>query len=537
MKKNDIITLNITAMSSEGAGIGRHEGLAVFVPMSAVGDELKVKILKVKSNCAFGKIEDILIPSPSRIDSDCEVFPKCGGCVYRHISYEEELKLKQQRVEDAVKRIGGVNMTPQPIVSDLKTTGYRNKAQYPVAQDGSVGFFANHSHRIIPCDSCNLQPDEFTRICEIFKFWMKTSGNAPYCEENGKGLIRHLYIRKAVVTGEIMVCLVINGDKVRAADRLVQDLKEELGESLKTVLLNINKKQTNVILSDKCVNLYGDGYIYDILCGVKIRISPLSFYQVNHDMAERLYEKAKEYASPKNKTVIDLYCGAGTIGLFMAKEAKSVIGVEIIPEAIEDAKFNANNNGITNTEFVCGDASNAAKLLAQKKIKPDVVIVDPPRKGCSAELLETIANDFCPEILVYVSCDPATLARDIKILDTLGYKLNEYTPFDLFPRTSHVETVALLSRQKVQEHIYFDVNVQDLPKTARTTATYPEIKAYVKDKYGLNVTSLNIAQVKEKHGFEKRENYNEGKDGHRAPNCPPEKEKAIEDAFKHFGML
>ncbi len=446
MKKNDIITLSITAMSSEGSGIGRYEGLAVFVPMSAVGDELKVKILKVRSNCAFGKIEELLSPSPSRIEPDCQVFSKCGGCVYRHISYEEELKIKRQRVEDAVKRIGGINMEANPIVSDNNTVGYRNKAQYPVAPDGSVGFFANHSHRIIPCDNCGLQPEEFSRIAQIFSYWMYTSGNPPYIEETGKGLVRHLYIRKAMATGEIMVCLVINGDKVVAAKRLVEDLKEELGESLKTVILNINKKKTNVILSDECVNLYGDGYIYDILCGVKIRISPLSFYQVNRNMAEKLYGKAREYAAPKGKTVLDLYCGAGTIGLSMAKEAKSMVGVEIIPEAIEDARFNAGQNGIDNTEFICGDAAEAAKKLAERNINPDVVIVDPPRKGCSEDLLITIAKDFCPDTLVYVSCDPATLARDLKILGTLGYNLKEYTPFDLFPRTSHVECVAQLCR-------------------------------------------------------------------------------------------
>ena len=446
MKKNEIIDLTITAMSSEGSGIGRYEGLAVFVPMTAIGDELKVKILKVKSNCAFGKIEKLITPSVSRIEADCPVFEKCGGCVYRHIAYEEELKIKQQRVEDAVKRIGGIELDANTIVSDRKSEGYRNKAQYPVADDGSVGFFANHSHRIISSNSCALQPEEFTRICEVFRFWMKTSGNAPYNEETGKGLVRHLYIRKAVVTGEIMVCLVINGDKVNAAKRLVDDLCAEIGENLKTVVLNINKKRTNVILSEECRQIYGDGYIYDILCGVKIRINPLSFYQVNHDMAERLYEKAKEYAAPKGKTVLDLYCGAGTIGLSMADEAKEIVGVEIIPEAIEDAKYNAAINNIENTEFICGDASVAAKALAEKRVKPDVVIVDPPRKGCSEELLNIISKDFAPDTLVYVSCDPATLARDVKILNELGYKLKEYTPFDLFPRTSHVETVALLVR-------------------------------------------------------------------------------------------
>lgn len=444
MKKNDIIKLDIDAISSLGSGIGRYEGLAVFVPLSAVGDSLKVRILKVKSNCAFGKIEEILTPSATRIDPDCAVFSKCGGCVYRHISYGEELAIKQKAVEDAVKRIGKVNLDAKPIVSNGKSYGYRNKAQYPVSANGGVGFFANHSHRIIECDDCRLQPEEFARICEIFTFWMHTSGNLPYNEETGKGLVRHLYIRKAVNTGEIMVCLVINGEKVNAAKRLVEDLQEELGDALKTVVLNINKNRTNVILSDKCVNLYGDGYIFDILCGVKVRLSPLSFYQVNHDMAESLYNKAAEYADVKDKTVLDLYCGAGTIGLSMAQSAKNIIGVEIIPEAVDDAVFNAENNGITNARFICSDAAEAAKTLAKEDIKPDVIIVDPPRKGCSEELLHIVANEFSPDRLVYVSCDPATLARDINILNTLGYSLIEYTPFDLFPRTSHVETVALL---------------------------------------------------------------------------------------------
>lgn len=446
MQKNDIIEFNITAMSSEGSGIGRYEGLAVFVPMTAVGDKLKVKILKVKSNCAFGKIEEIITPSVARTESDCEVFSKCGGCVYRHISYTEELKIKQQRVEEAVKRIGSVDMTANPIVfgADL---GYRNKAQYPVSENGTVGFFGPHSHRIIPCQNCNLQPEEFSRICNAFTAWFKTSGNSAYNEQTGKGLIRHLYIRKATVTGEIMVCFVVNGNSVNKIDSFESTLKKLLGEKLKTLVLNINKNKTNVILSDKCKAIYGDGYIYDVLCGNKIRINPLSFYQVNHDMAELLYKKAEEYASPEGKTVLDLYCGAGTIGLSMAEKAKKVVGVEIIPEAVEDAKFNAKNNNIQNAEFICGDAKEAAKQLAQKGIKPDTVIVDPPRKGCSAELLNTIANDFSPERLVYVSCDPATLARDIKILTELGYSLKEYTPFDLFPRTSHVETVALLRRK------------------------------------------------------------------------------------------
>lgn len=444
MKKNDIIKLDIDAMSSLGSGIGRYEGLAVFVPLSAVGDELRVKILKVKSNCAFGKIEEILVPSKVRCESDCVVFLKCGGCVYRHISYEEELKIKKQSVEDAIKRIGKVDLAAQPIVSNGKSYGYRNKAQYPVAENGNLGFFANHSHRIIENDFCPLQPKEFSDICEIFKNWVKSSNNSVYSEETGRGLLRHLYIRKGEITGDIMICLVINGNFINSPETLIEAIKARFGESFKTLVLNINKEKTNVILSDKCVNLYGDGYIYDILCGVKVRLNPLSFYQVNHDMAELLYNKAADYADVKDKTVLDLYCGAGTIGLSMAKDAKKIIGVEIIPEAVEDAEFNAVNNKITNARFICSDASDAAKTLAKEKIKPDVIVVDPPRKGCSEALLNTIAKDFSPDRLVYVSCDPATLARDINVLNGLGYALKEYTPFDLFPRTSHVETVALL---------------------------------------------------------------------------------------------
>ena len=447
MKKNDIIKLDIDAMSSQGSGIGRYEGLAVFVPMSAVGDSLRVKILKVKSNCAFGKIEEILTPSVTRCEPDCTAFSRCGGCVYRHISYEEELKIKQKSVEDAIKRIGKVDLDAQPIVSNNKPYGYRNKAQYPISENYSVGFFANHSHRIIESEECSLQPEVFADICEIFTMWAKESGNSVYSEETHKGLLRHLYIRKGEVTGEIMVCLVINGNSINSPETLVEALKDKLGDCFKTLVLNINKEKTNVILSDKCVNIYGDGYIYDILCGVKVRLSPLSFYQVNHDMAELLYKKAAEYAECDNKTVLDLYCGAGTIGLSMAQSAKKIIGVEIIRQAIDDARFNAENNQINNAEFICGDAKDAAKQLADKNIKPDVIVVDPPRKGCSSELLGTIANDFSPEKLVYVSCDPATLARDTNILNSFGYELKEYTPFDLFPRTSHCETVAKFTRK------------------------------------------------------------------------------------------
>ncbi len=537
MKKNDEFILDITDVTSEGSGVGKLDGMAVFVPLTTVGDVIKVKALKVKKSYAYGKTLEIVKPSSDRVEPDCAVFNKCGGCVYRHISYESEKRIKQNQVKEVIKRVGGVDLEPQPILSPKDTENYRNKAQYPVDICGKVGFFAFHSHRIIPCNQCALQPAIFEDILRCAEEWISEFGISVYNETSHKGLLRHIYLRFAEDTGEIMFTAVINGESLPFEKELVKMLRVVCGERLKSVQLNINKDKTNVILGKNCKVIFGEAFITDILCGVKVRLSPLSFYQVNRTMAEVLYKKAEEYAEPQGKTVLDLYCGAGTIGLSMATKAEQIIGVEIVPEAVDDAIFNAQNNGISNAEFICADATEAADKLAKRGIKADVVIVDPPRKGCSTELIDTIANKFSPERVVYVSCDPATLARDIKAFSENGYALNEYTPVDLFPRTAHVETVALLSRQKVDEHIYLDVNVQDLPKTTRTTATYPEIKAYVKDKYGLNVTSLNIAQIKEKHGFEKRENYNKGKDGHRVPNCPPEKEKAIEDAFKHFGML
>ncbi len=445
MKKNDLIELNITAMSSEGSGIGRYEGLAVFVPNTAVGDSCVVRILKVKSNCAFGKVESIITPSSDRKEIDCAAFPKCGGCVYRHISYEAEKRIKKQKVEDAVRRIGGASLAAETLVAG-EDCRYRNKAQYPVSKDYTVGFYRNHSHDIISSDDCALQPTLFRETTELFTQFISENNLSVYDEESGKGLIRHLYLRYAEVTDELMVAVVINGKELPNSGEFVSLLRENIGDRLKTVVLNINREKTNVILGEKCHTLFGEGHIFDILCGVRVRINPLSFYQVNRTMAEHLYEKAREYAAPEGKTVLDLYCGAGTIGLSMAKSAKSVIGVEIIPEAVKDAEFNAKNNGITNARFICSDAAKAALSLKNEGIKPDVVIVDPPRKGCSEELLATIANDFCPERLVYVSCDPATLARDIKILSPLGYELKEYTPFDLFPRTHHVETAALFLR-------------------------------------------------------------------------------------------
>ncbi len=446
MQKNDEIVLKIADFTNEGSGVGRYEGMAVFVPLTAIGDIAKVKILKVKKTYAYGKLLEIIESADSRIEADCPVFSKCGGCVYRHISYEAECEFKSKMVYEVIKRVGGVDLKPQKMLCADKTDAYRNKAQYPVSEDGRAGFYAFHSHRIIPCSTCALQPEIFAEILSATENWIEKYSISVYNEALHSGLLRHIYIREAKKTGEIMVTLVINGDNLPFSELLIADLKSVCGENLKSVQLNINKEDTNVILGKKCMVLWGEPYITDILCGVKVRLSPLSFYQVNRDMAERLYEKAAEYAEPSNKKILDLYCGAGTIGLSMAEKAESIIGVEIIPEAIEDAKFNALENNIENARFICADAAKAAQELAKEGIQPDVVIVDPPRKGCTPELIEVVANKFSPERVVYVSCDPATLARDIKIFSEKGYNLIEYIPVDLFPRTSHVETVAWLKK-------------------------------------------------------------------------------------------
>ncbi len=446
MLKNDEFIMEIVDVTNEGSGVGKVDGMAVFVPLTAVGDIVRVKALKVKKTYAYGKLMEIITPSKARIENDCPYFNRCGGCVFRHIGYDAELDLKQNKVYEVIKRIGGVDLKPQPILFD-ECDRYRNKAQYPLSENGGVGFYAFHSHRIIECEDCLLQPEIFSKITAEVSNFVKEYSISIYNEEKHKGLLRHLYIRRGANSGEIMVCFVINGDNLPKSEIITDRLKAICGDALKSVTLNINKNDTNVILGEKCVTIFGSDYITDTLAGVKVRLSPLSFYQVNTVMADKLYKKAAEYAKPEGKNIIDLYCGAGTIGLSMAKNAKSVIGVEIIEAAVKDAEFNAKENGIDNARFICGDAKTAAENLRKEKLKPDTVIVDPPRKGCDSELIKIISNEFCPERVVYISCDPATLARDIKIFGEEGYDLVEYTPADLFPRTSHVETVVCLKRR------------------------------------------------------------------------------------------
>lgn len=453
LKKNDIIPLTITSATAEGSGVGKTDGgMAVFVPLSAVGDTVKARILKVKKTYAFGKIEEIITPAPARIEPDCPHFAQCGGCVWRHISYEEECAVKQQKVVDAVQRIGGIGTVFQPIIPSEVTQRYRNKAQLPVgmAADGKtvMGFYAFHSHRIIDCDDCALQPEQFAEVMRLTRQFLARTPNDVYDERTGKGRLRHLYIRRGEITGELMVCYVVNGNGLKQEDLLVQMLREGL-PNLKTVVINSNREKTNVILGSKNRTIYGSGYITDVLCGLTFKISPFSFWQVNRAQAERLYAKAREYANlGGDEVLLDLYCGTGTIGLSMAQDCKELVGVEIIADAVRDAEHNAAVNSICNARFICSDAEAAAAQLAAEGVRPDVVVLDPPRKGCGEALVKTIGK-MNPKRVVYVSCDPATLGRDLKFFADNGYRTEEVTPVDMFPRTAHVESVALLSRESM----------------------------------------------------------------------------------------
>lgn len=539
MKKNDIVEIEITALSSECSGIGKKDGMVIFVPFSAIGDKLEVKILKVNKTYCYGKIERIITPSPDRVTPDCPVYTKCGGCSLRHINYEAQLRAKEQFVKDAFTRIGGLSPEFLPIIRNTNINGYRNKLQIPIGtdKDGNLiaGFYAFHSHRIVPCEKCLLQPDIFSKITADFLKISTGLNLTAYNETTHKGILRHLYLRKGYYSGEICLCIVVakNVPEIKIlSDRLLEKYPEIVSS-----VINVNSRDTNVILGDEEIVLTSKNYICDIMCKIAVNIAPKAFYQVNTPCAEQLYSSACDFAEPKGKTVLDLYCGAGTIGLSMARTAKKIIGVEIVPEAIENAKQNALANGITNCEFICADAAEAARILHSRSLRPDVIMVDPPRKGCGRDACEQIAAFSAPRI-VMVSCNAATAARDCAYFAELGYSTDKCVAVDMFSGTNHVECVILLS-QLPDEHIDIDIDLDELDLTsAECKATYPQIKAYVKEHTGLSVSSLYIAQIKEKCGMVKRINYNKPKsENSRQPNCPPEKEQAILDAFRHFKMI
>ncbi len=449
LKKNDLITVNIEGMTAEGSGVARHEGMAVFVPNAAPNDRLSVRIIKLSKNYAVGKIHQVITPGDGRIKPDCPSYPKCGGCTFRHLDYVEECRIKAQRVNDAMQRIGGVDIEVEEFIAADEPDRYRNKAQLPFGSEGNravFGFYAERSHRIIPFTDCKLQPEIFNAIAQAAANFINDTPNDIYDETTGKGRFRHLYIRRGFATGEIMVCAVVNANGLAREDEFIKRIRA-VSPEIKSIIINTNREKTNVIMGAKCRTAWGRDTISDILCGVKFEISPLSFYQVNRGQAEKLYDRGREYAGLTGKEVLfDIYCGTGTIGLSMAASAGSLYGIEIIPDAVENARKNAEVNGIDNAEFICADAAEGAKQLKERGISPDVVIIDPPRKGCSSEVVALI-NEMSPERVVYISCDPATLARDIARFAEFGWKAQKLTAVDMFPRTANVECVALLSKK------------------------------------------------------------------------------------------
>ena len=449
LQKNDLIPLTIHDITNEGSGVGRYDGMAVFVPGAAVGDVLTVRVVKVLKKYAYGIIHQIEQPASCRIEDDCPVSRQCGGCCLRHMDYEEEKRIKEGWVTEHFRRIGGIDVQPLPIEGSPAQTGYRNKAQYPVrlGDDGRVkiGFFAARSHRIVENLHCALQPDFFGDILTLVKDFLEEYKTPIYNEESHTGLVRHIFLRWGEKTGEVMVCLVIKGKSLPHQDVLVARLIEAF-PSIASVQLNHNTAKTNVILGQNCTVLYGKPTISDVLCGVQVELSPLSFYQVNRSGAEKLYSIGADFAELcGDELLLDLYCGAGTIGLSMANRVKEVIGVEIVAPAVENAIENAKRNNIKNARFFCDDAAGAARRLAAEGLRPDVIVLDPPRKGCEASLFDTIA-EMAPKKVVMISCNSATAARDAAILCQKGYRVDRLQAVDMFPRTYHVECVVRFTR-------------------------------------------------------------------------------------------
>lgn len=534
-------TARITGYTAEGLGVCRIDGCAVFVPNAIRGELYEISVTHVSRNSAHGKIDKILEKSPHRIPRACPAAKLCGGCQYQHMDYAEELSAKAQKVTDALNRIGGQHLEPVGITGAPEISGYRNKAQYPVAlKNGkpAAGFYQNRTHEVIPVRRCLILPEIFDKARDVVIRWAEEDCVSVYDEQTGRGLLRHIYLRRGTVTGEIMVCLVVNGDSLPRTNRLIHALQREI-PGLASVLLSVNRKNTNVVLGEEFRTLWGRDWIEDELCGFRFRLSPRSFFQVNHDQAQRLYEKAVELANLHGtETVLDLYCGTGTITLALSRQAGKAVGVEIIPQAIEDARQNAIRNGVENVEFFCADAKIAAERLCAEGAFPDVIVVDPPRKGLAAEVIDAMVQ-MAPARIVYVSCDPATLARDVKLLSEKGYALTHAEAFDLFPRTYHVETVVQLVRKNPDMTVDVTLNLEDADLTAaESKATYDQIKAYVLNTFSLRVTSLQIAQTKRKLGLPTSEHYNlSQKENQVIPQCPPEKEAAILEALRHFQMM
>lgn len=568
-QKNDHLTVEIEDMSNEGEGIGKVDGFTLFVKDTVIGDIAEVKIMKAKKHYAYARLEKLVKASVYRAEPECDFYRQCGGCQLQALRYEKQLEFKENKIRNNLIRLGGfeakyVDARMEPIVGMEEPWHYRNKAQYPVGTDKEgnpvTGFYAGRTHSIIANTDCALGAAENKEILEAVLAYMKENRIPAYDETTGKGLVRHVLIRKGFTSKEIMVCLIVNTDKnsLPQQDKLLEKLTKI--ENMTSISISLNREKTNVIMGKEIHTIWGSDTISDTIHvrdmqaegypftgkALTFSISPLSFYQVNPVQTEKLYSLALEYAGlTGQETVWDLYCGIGTISLFLAGSAKKVCGVEIIPQAIEDAKANAARNGIDNAEFFVGKAEEVlpafyAKQDAASEMRhPDVIVVDPPRKGCDTDCLDTMLK-MQPERIVYVSCDSATLARDLRILCDGGYEIQKIRGVDQFGMTVHVETVCLLSKlHEAKHHINVKVDMDELDLTsAETKATYKEIEEWVQEHYGFHVTNLNIAQVKQKHGIIERENYNKPKsENSRQPGTTPEKEKAITEALKYFKMI
>ena len=578
-EKNDELELDITDLGSTGEGIGKIDGYTLFVKDALIGDKVRVKVIKTKKNYGYARLLEIIKPSEFRVEPECPVARQCGGCQLQHCSYEKQLSWKEEKVANCLRRIGGVpvyteeeykkivagksdgsksventlNGTPiimEPILRMDRPVHYRNKAQFPVGydKDGNLvaGFYAGRTHSIIPQTDCLIQHECNKQIVETVLEFMKKYKVTAYDEKKNKGIVRHILTRVGKTTGEVMVCLIINAKKLPYPEEFVEMIRNcGINLEIKSITVNINREKTNVILGEKIETLYGHSYIEDYIGDIKYRISPLSFYQVNPEQTKKLYQTALEFADIKESEVVwDLYCGIGTISLFMAQTAAKVCGVEIVPQAIEDAKQNAELNHMANTEFFVGAAEDVVPTQYEKsggKLRADVVTLDPPRKGCDEKLLETVVK-MAPSRIVYVSCDPGTLARDVKVLVERGYEVKRVRACDMFGGSFHVETVVLLSqlKQKPDDYINVTIELDDMDITsAETKATYDEIKKYVfEHNAGMKVSNLYISQVKRKCGIEVGKNYNLPKnEDSRQPQCPEDKERAIVEALEHFKMI
>ena len=538
MEKNKTYRAEITGLTAEGAGVARIDGQVVFVPGVIPGETCEIKIDHVGRTCAYGSLVRVMEASPHRVEPECPYFGRCGGCVFWHMDYACELEQKKRRVQDALSRIGGVEFPDLQITGSESIYGYRNKVQFPVqAQNGKpvAGFYWAGSHAVIAIADCKIQPESANRAREAVLRWMEKENIAAYDERTYTGVVRHIYLRAASKDPKVLLCLIVNGKTLAKKEALVRTIREQVPE-VSGIVINYNTKKSNVILGDRFEALTGDVALEDTLLGLTFRLSPAAFYQVNHDQAERLYETAIEFAGLRGEeTALDLYCGSGTITLCLARHVKKVYGVEIVDAAIRDAKENAARNGISNAEFFCADAGEAAAKFARDGIKPDVIVIDPPRKGVSEDVIAAMAQ-MAPARIVYVSCDPATLARDVARLREKGYEARKAHCFDLFPRCAHVETVVLLSRET--NPLTVEVRIEVETGEVKEHPTYKRIQEYVQEKYGFKVHTAYIAEVKRMVGLDMRKALNAVEQRkHEYHPCPPEKVEAIKDALRHFGLI